>query len=532
MNPLGLLHFYAFVALGASASLAARTQSTPLPEVPTPSTAPDSTSNETGGQDGSDLDATGLDSATRQLDLTVQSAVAIALVNDIGLQVESLASDVARFDAMGSWGAFDWVFDASGAYVDGKQKGDSDLSGAEILSFNTTSWGIGVNRPLEWGGLFRIGLDSDTTETNNQFARANPATTDILAVSYTQPLLRGLGSEHASAQQRIADVVYLQQLHRQRQVRQDVERRVRDAYWDLVLTIEELEVAEKGLELVTEQLSREQRRVEVGVGTEVEVLEAQAQVARREEALLQAEVRVRAAEDAMKQILFPGTDPDVWETRIAPQTGLPESASAAGLASWTDTLSIALQNRPNLRQQQLSIEAAELQYDFARNDARVGLDLNLAMSGNGFSGEQSQAIEEALSFEYPTYTAGLAFVAPIGNRTRRNAERAARAQLRSARLVYDQIESQVAGEVRDAVRQVQYQSKAVDAAQRSLEASLRQYEAENARHREGISTAFRLLEFQNQLEEAALSERAARVAYQKALVQLRAAQGLLGDGKW
>lgn len=104
--------------------------------------------------------------------------------------------------------------------------------------------------------------------------------------------------------------------------------------------------------------------------------------------------------------------------------------------------------------------------------------------------------------------------------------------MRSARLLYDQAESQVAGEVRDAVRQVQYQSKAVDAAQRSLEASLRQYEAENARHREGISTAFRLLEFQNQLEEAALSERAARVAYQKALVQLRAAQGLLGDGTW
>lgn len=525
-NPLLLL------ALLGSIAQAAVAQSAPPPRAPTSSAKGDLTPDETGEEAREPLDATGLDSATRSLELTVQTAVAIALVNDIGMQVESLASDVARFDAMGSWSAFDWVFDATGSYVDGKQKGDSDLSGAEILSFNTTSWGMGLNRPLEWGGLFRVGLDSDTTETNNQFARANPATTDILAVTYTQPLLRGLGREHATAQQRIADVNYLQQLQRQNQVRQDVERRVRDAYWDLVLTIEELDVAEKGLELVTEQLARERRRVDVGVGTEVEVLEAQAQVARREEALLQAEVRVRAAEDAMKQILFPGTDPEVWETRIAPTTSLPESASAEGLAGWTDTLAVAKEKRPVLQQQRLAIESAELNYDFARNDARVGLDLNLSMSGNGYSGEQSQAIEEALSFEYPTYTAGLAFVAPIGNRTRRNAERAARAQVRSARLLYDQAESQVAGEVRDAVRQVQYQSKAVDAAQRSLEASLRQYEAENARHREGISTAFRLLEFQNQLEEAALSERAARVAYQKALVQLRAAQGLLGDGTW
>jgi len=492
----------------------------------------DLSSEKVGGRAGEQLDATGLDSATRSLDLSVQSAVAIALVNDLGLQVEALASDVARFDAMGSWGAFDWVFDAGTTYVDGKQKGDSDLSGAEILTFNTTTWDFGLDRPLEWGGSFRVGLDSNTTETNNQFARANPSTTDVLAVSYTQPLLRGLGKEYASADQRIADVSYLQQLHRQRQVRQDVERGVRDAYWDLVLTIEELDVAEKGLALVTEQLARERRRIEVGVGTEVEVLEAQAQVARREEALLRADVNVRAAEDALKQVLFPGIDAEVWETRLKPETALPESAGSTGLASWTDTLTVAIENRPNIQQQRLSIEIAELRYDFAKNDARVGLDLNLAMSGNGFSGERSQAIEEALSFEYPTYSAGLIFVAPLGNRTRRNAERAARAQVRSARLLYDQVESQVAGEVRDAVRQVQFQSKAVEAAQRSLDASQRQYEAENARHREGISTAFRLLEFQNQLEEAALSERAARVAYQKALVQLRAAQGLLGDGTW
>lgn len=477
------------------------------------------------------LDGTGLESG-HSLDLTVQSAVAIALVNDISLQVEALSSDIARFDAMGSWGAFDWVLDANTRYVDGKRKGESDLSGAEILSFNTTTWGVGLNRPFEWGGEFRARLDSDTTETNDQFARENPATSDLFALTYSQPLLRGLGSEHATATQRIADINYVQQLHRQRQVRQDVERQVRDAYWNLVLTIEELDVAIKGLELVNEQLAREKRRVEVGVGTEVDVLEAEAQVAIREEQQLQADVRVRAAEDALKQILFPGTDADVWETRLKPQTPLPETATATGLASWTETLSVAMEHRPDLEQRRLAIKSAELNYDFARNDARVGLDLNLSMTGNGFSGEQSEAIEEALAFEYPTYTAGLLFNAPIQNRTRRNAERAARAQVRSARLLMDQTESIVAGEVRDAVRQVQFQAKAVEAAKRSLEASRKQYEAENARHREGISTAFRLLEFQNQLEEAALSERASRVAYQKALVQLRAAQGLLGDGAW
>ena len=74
-----------------------------------------------------------------------------------------------------------------------------------------------------------------------------------------------------------------------------------------------------------------------------------------------------------------------------------------------------------------------------------------------------------------------------------------------------------------------YQAEAVRAADRSLEATRRQLEAEQARNREGISTTFEVLQLQDQFVQAMNSERSARVAYMKARVSLKAAVGTLGE---
>ena len=134
-----------------------------------------------------------------------------------------------------------------------------------------------------------------------------------------------------------------------------------------------------------------------------------------------------------------------------------------------------------------------------------------------------------MGWEFPQNTASLTFSVPIGNRTRRFADKAARAELRRARLVYDQLEVAVVASLRDAVRQVRYQAEAVRAAVRSVQLAQRQLEAEQARYQEGLSTNFQVLEFQQDLLQAQSSERAARASYARALVALRAALGILGE---
>lgn len=465
------------------------------------------------------------------ISMTLEEARRYALQSNIGLEIEALNTDASRFDARASWGAFDWVVTVTGRYRDGEQPGSSQLSGADVLQFDTQSLEVNLTKPMSTGGELTFDYTRNNTETNNTFQLVNPSTTDTIGVSFNQPLLRGFWNEAATSDQRTADVRLRQQRERQREVTQDLLRDVTDAYWSLVDMREQLAVAQSGLELAREQLEQNQRRLEGGVGTEVEVVQAEADVATRIEALLQAEVGQRDAIDTLKALLFPGTDPVLWDIAIVPSTPLPlpEGVTPDAAPPWTDCLMTALERRSNLIQQRFEIEAAEIAYEKAGTDRLIGLDLQLSANSEGFSGDPGDAFSSAFEYEFPTYTAALVLSTPIRNRTARYAEKSAWANVRRQKLTYDSLEIGVAQEVRAAVRQVVYQAERVRAANESLRLATRQLESEEARFREGLSTNFQVLEFQQEYVMALSNERRARVDYMKALATLETAQGVMGE---
>jgi outer membrane protein TolC len=306
---------------------------------------------------------------------------------------------------------------------------------------------------------------------------------------------------------------------------------VTTAYWDLVDTNQQYGVAESFLRLGNEQLSQNRRRLEAGVGTEVEVIQAEADVATRTETLLLQDVNVRAAMDALKALLFPGTEEDLWNMELVPATPLPEPSAVTPDAAppWFECLMTALDNRSILRQQRMEIETAELAYSQAASQRMIGLDLELSTAANATDGDSSEALTSIARYEYPTYTAALVLNTPIGNRAAKYAERAAWADVRRQKLTYDSLEIAITSEVRDAVRQVVYQAERVRAAGKSLELAQRQLDAEQARYREGLSTNFQVLEFQQDLATAESTEKRARVDYMKALATLEAVRGIIGE---
>jgi len=470
--------------------------------------------------------------AQEPLELTLEQALDIALANDLGLQIQALASDVTRFQYEGSWGAFDPVLTATAAVSDGEFESSRNafFTGASVFEQDTQEFNTNVMFPLTTGGSFTLDFDTVNTRDNDVNALFNPRTNDNLTLSYSQPLLRGAWRSFATSQQREAEILHAKQVEGYRATRQALLLAVHDAYWDLVAAIEELGVAVSTLELGREQLTQNERRLEFGVGTEVEVLQAQATVAQREEERLLAEVNVRATADRLKAMLYPGKDPATWNAEIVPITPLPESV-AAPAKTWEESVVIALEQRAELRQQRLEIDAAELRLSRAGSNRKPGLDLNLSSTSRGFDGDSFDALKESLGFGFPTYRGELSFDIPIGNRSARFAVRVERAQVRTARLVYDQLESQVVAEVREAERQYRYEAEAVRAAAVSLDLAQRQLSAEQARYREGLSTNFQVLEFQQQLAAAMSSEKRARVNFAKARAALESAEGVLGENR-
>ncbi len=463
-----------------------------------------------------------------QLELTLEQALKIAVDNDLGLEIEAVASEVASYEYAGSWGSFDPRLTANAAISKTEFEANSSLSGASVLKEDTQEGGVGLQFPLETGGEFGANYGRVNKKSNSSFQLDNPSTTDTLALTFKQPLLRGAWQKYATNTQRQTEIVYQRSIESYRQARQQLLLDVDTAYWGLVGTIELLGVAEATIELGRRQLDQNQRRLDAGVGTGVEVLQAETNVAKRVEERLLAYVNVRNAQDKLKATLFPGTDKASWETQIVPTTPLPENTSAVAPA-WDVALGVALENRSELRQQRLTIDIGDLQLERTKSERRWGLNLELSSVARGFDGDSYDAFESAASFEYPANRAALTLDVPILNRSAKNAERAAAAQGRSARLLYAQIESQIVAEVRDAVRQILYQSEAVKAAVKSLELAKRQLAAEEARYGEGLSTTFQVLDFQNQLAEALASEKRARSFYAHSLAVLAKAEGILGE---
>jgi outer membrane protein TolC len=464
--------------------------------------------------------------AGRGLEITLDGACEIALQQNLRLASEALNTDLALFGYRGSYGTFDWLFHAGGAWIDTKGQAQSVFGGEDV---NTQSGSVDMTRFFDTGGTFRAAFSSSNTKTNSTITTINPSTHDLVSLTYTQPLLRGAWREYNTGMQREAELAWRQQMERERAARQKLLLDVGIAYWDLVAARDQLDVKSSGVDLAKAQVEQEQRRFDAGVGTRLDVLQAETQVAIREQERLDADVRVRGAADVLRALLFPGKDPARWETVLLPKTPLPDEVSSDQAPVWTSAFDIALDQRAELREQRFVIDVMALRHDLRKSDKRPALDLELGATGEGFSGQSSTAFDDAWSFDFPTFSARVNYTIPIGNTSARWALEAAWINLRRARLDYDQLESQIAAEVRLAVRQMVYQAESVKAARKSVELAREQLKAEEARREVSITTNFQVLQFQQDLVTAISSERAARANFVKAEVVLRHAQGTLGE---
>lgn len=462
----------------------------------------------------------------RALELTLDGAYELALKRNLALQIVATDAEVAVYRARGSWGAFDWVLGARLGYSDAEFQPQNVFGGGTETN---EEYSLDLTKPLVTGGTFRFGIDSTRSDTNSAFNVIPQATNDAVSLSYLQPLLRNGWSDYATSTQKLAELEALRSDQSVRTARQKLLRDVANAYWDLVSAREQLDVAEKSLALSQAQVDQNKRRLEAGLGTDVEVLQAQADVATREEQRLLREFEVRAAADGLRLLLFPGTDAALWDTALVPATPLPTEARLDGVPAWQAAMQTAITRRPELREQRTRIEEAELRHQRAQSEKQPVLDLDLSAVGQGFSTSDGDAFDTAFTYDFPTYRASLLFGVPIGNHTAKYAEKAAWADIRRARLAYDELETSVVADVRAAVRDVLYAVEFVRATRKSLEFADRQLAAEQARLAVDQSTTFQVLTYQTDLATAMSNERRARVLFARSLVRLQAAQGVLGD---
>ncbi len=319
------------------------------------------------------------------------------------------------------------------------------------------------------------------------------------------------------------------------------ERVTRNAYYDLILAIEGLKVAQGSLDLARQSLRENERRVEVGTMAQIDILEAQAEVSRVEEGVIIAESRIRSAEDNLRTLILNPQQADYWTTRLVPTeqptlTPQPVDVEAA--------VTKALADRTDLAQLRKQLETTQINIDFARNQKLPDVNLVAAYNTVGVAGTQYQfspgifppvpesqfqrsfadALRDVFGQDFKTWSLQLQINYPIGTS-------AADANYAATRLQREQQQNNlrdgelgVAAQVREAGRQVNTALQRVQSTTKARQFAERRLEAEQKRLNVGLSTTFQQFQAQRDLASVRQQELQAVIDYNRALVNFQAVQ--------
>ncbi len=276
----------------------------------------------------------------------------------------------------------------------------------------------------------------------------------------------------------------------------------------------------------------------------IDIIEAQAEVSQREEAIIVDEAQIRTLEDNLRTLVMNPKQADFWSTRIVPTEQPQLTPQAMDLDA---AIAKALATRTDLIQARKQLEQTDISMKFARNQKlpTVNAVVNYGLTGNAGTRFQyqrdpstglpigeptpvnrafSDALRDVFGNEFKTWSLRFDISYPLGQSTAEAALAQARVTRQQDTANLQLLETQVVASVRNAARQVQTSLKRVEATQRARQFAEQRYEAEQKRMTVGLSTTFQLFQAQRDLSNQKLAELNAIIAYNRALIDFEAVQ--------
>ncbi len=456
------------------------------------------------------------------IEMSLDAAIDRALGANLNIQSARLNPIIQRYSLRSAQAAFTPTFSSNLSYNNSTNQSTSQLDGGARTTSERISFNSSLSQQMPWyGGRLSANFNNSRNETNSAFSTRNPSYSSSVNLSYTQPLLAGLSIDNQrAALETQAIQTEITDLQLEAQV-ETITAQVRTRYWALRAAIESIEIQRRSLAQAQEIRQQNQVRFEAGQATQYQVIQTDAQVASAEQSLLNAEINWRNAELAFKQLLLDGADDDLLTQRINP-TDLPTVVDQD--VNLDAAIETALGSRIDLRAQRQQLDIADLNLDVTQSNALPDLSLSASYSLSGVGGNLFQrdqlggdpilvqeggyfdGLQSIADFDTPTWNLTLSGSYPLGTNTSKlNAERA-ELQLQQQAISLRTQELNVVTQVTSAGLAVRNTFLQYQAAVRNREAAEQNTQAELARLQVGVATNFEVVQAQNQLTTARLSE--------------------------
>jgi len=348
-------------------------------------------------------------SRPQKLPLTLEDALHRTLQNSYAIRVSSYNPAINTTRVVEAQAAFDAVYFVNINNRKVNQPTASSLIGSNIQDFTAES---GIRKLLPTGMQVQTTYNTQRLSNDFQFQQLNPQWTSNFIVQFTQPLMRGFGTDVNRAQIRV------QKLNRQQSTQQfkrdvrDVMRNVEEAYWRLVQARRALVVSARLLvsfqEIYNSLLSRKGYDV-----YEVQLSDSKARLESSKADFLRRIVDVRNAEDQLIALM---NDPEI---NLADEIEIVPTDFPSHLPIITDRLAdiqLALDHRAEVEEARIAVNIAKIQVGVAKNQALPRMDVSFTYTVAGLGASHEDAFSEVTKNDFNTYVVGFNFEIPIGNR--------------------------------------------------------------------------------------------------------------------
>jgi outer membrane protein TolC len=392
----------------------------------------------------------------------------------------------------------------------------------------------GIRKKLVTGADVTLSEEIRRTTSNSLGFDPHSQAAARLALTISQPLLRGAGCEYNRAHIRIAKIDT--EIARNEFIRQAEGHllMINQAYWNLYFARATCLQTQKLVKDTAEVVVKLEKRTDIDQVGNSDLMRAKAALSKRKADLVRAEVAVKNAEDRIKALL---DDPTLLPSPQAELLPANEPSLRPINIDMKQAAATALENRPEILQAFLQLKAAAIRKDVSKNELLPQLDLILAASLMGLdkAGGFADGFDDQFkSPTHPGFLVGLRLERPVENNTakavylRRRLE--IRQQLADLQTTVDTVLLEVkisAREVMTAYREMATRYEALQASDEDVRVLTNKWDPSVGPDKSFSGYLQLLVDAQDRRAEAEAQFTRSSVLYNVAAIALQRAQGTL-----
>jgi outer membrane protein len=456
------------------------------------------------------------------LQLSVEDAILLALDNNRQYRVQRIKPDVTRTQEDVERAAFDPTVSGTASVSRSKAVQTLTTGGTQKVTTTQNRVSAGVTQLLPTGTGVQVQASESRTQSLATLGNSNQYQFRA-GLTVTQALLRGYGVEVNLANLRQARIDTVASEYELRGFAEDLVAGTEETYWNYALAVRSIRIFQDSVDLARKQLSDAQERVRVGKLAASELAPAQAELARRQEDLINARSDMEKTRLKVLQFVSPKSVNLLGrQISLLDQPAMDEQE----VGPVEDHIQLALRMRPELNQARLQVKRGDLDVVKTASGLLPKLDGFIQLGKSGYGSTFTSAFTNLRGKNYDAL-AGVNFEYPPANREARANHQAAILNRSQAVEAVANLEQSVEVDVRSAYIEVERAREQVAATRATREYREETLRAEVEKFNVGKSTSFLVAQAQRDLVGSQIDEIQAVVSHLNALAELYRLEGSL-----